>query len=129
MSNYPTLTSMGVQNPLHIIGYSLSQPRPDSDVLRIKYARPKGSFLPITRSYTFGRMSKVQIANGATGQVEQIFEISPTLSNAVSELDSIVNIKHNQQELKQLLLSELERVQHEFNAEISSLRQLIEKLE
>lgn len=41
MSQYSTLTSMGVQNPMQIIGYTLTQPRADMDVLKIRYERPK----------------------------------------------------------------------------------------
>ena len=129
MSQYSTLNSMGVQHPLQIIGYTLTQPRPDMDILRIRYERPKGSFLPVVRSYTFGRSQRTQVSDGAMSQAELVFEISPVLSKAILELDSIVQAKQDRNELKVQILGEIERLQEEFNAELNSLRQLIERLD
>ncbi|WP_298610242.1 DUF3461 family protein [uncultured Thiothrix sp.] len=129
MSQYSTLSSMGVQNPLQIIGYTLTQPRPDMDILRIRYERPKGSFLPVVRSYTFGRSQRTQVSNGALSQAELVYEVSPVLSKAILELDSIVQSKQDRSELKSQILGEIERLQEEFNAELNSLKQLVERLE
>ena len=129
MSQYSTLTSMGVQNPLQIIGYTLTQPRLDMDVLKIRYERPKGSFLPVVRSYTFGRSQRTQVSDGAMNQGELVFEISPVLSKAILELDSIVHAKQDRGELKLQILNEIERVKEEFNAELNALKQLVERLE
>ena len=129
MSQYSTLTSMGVQNPLQIIGYTLTQPRLDMDVLKIRYERPKGSFLPVVRSYTFGRSQRTQVSDGAMNQGELVFEISPVLSKAILELDSIVHAKQDRGELKLQILNEIERVKEEFNAELNTLKQLVERLE
>lgn len=129
MSQYSTLTSMGVQHPLQIIGYTLTQPRLDMDVLKIRYERPKGSFLPVVRSYTFGRSQRTQVSDGAMNQGELVFEISPVLSKAILELDSIVHAKQDRGELKLQILNEIERVKEEFNAELNALKQLVERLE
>jgi hypothetical protein len=129
MSQYETLSAMGVQNPMQIIGYTLTQPRSDMDVLRIRYERPKGSFLPVVRSYTFGRSQRTQVSDGAMNQSELVFEISPVLSKAILELDSIVQSKQDRSELQQQVLSEIERIQEEFNAELNSLKQLVQRLE
>ncbi len=129
MSQYSTLSSMGVQNPMQIIGYTLTQPRPDTDVLRIRYERPKGSFLPVVRSYTFGRSQRTQVSNGALSQAELVYEVSPVLSKAILELDSIVQSKQDRSELKIQILAEIERLQEEFNAELDSLKQLVNRLE
>ncbi len=129
MSQYPILSSMGVQNPMQIIGYTLTQPRPDTDVLRIRYERPKGSFLPVVRSYTFGRSQRTQVSNGALSQAELVYEVSPVLSKAILELDSIVQSKQDRSELKIQILSEIERLQEDFNAELNSLKQLVSRLD
>lgn len=129
MSEYSTLSSMGVQNPMQIIGYTLTQPRPDMDILRVRYERPKGSFLPVVRSYTFGRSQRTQVSDGAMNQSELVFEISPVLSKAILELDSIVRSKQDRSELKLQILGEIARVQEEFNAELNALKQLVERLE
>lgn len=129
MSQYSTLSSMGVQNPMQIIGYTLTQPRPDRDILRIRYERPKGSFLPVVRSYTFGRSQRTQVSNGALSQTELVYEVSPVLSKAILELDSIVQAKQDRSELKSQILSEIERLQEDFNAELNSLKQLVSRLD
>lgn len=129
MSQYSTLSSMGVQNPMQIIGYTLTQPRPDRDILRIRYERPKGSFLPVVRSYTFGRSQRTQVSNGALSQTELVYEVSPVLSKAILELDSIVQAKQDRSELKSQILSEIERLQEDFNAELNSLKQLVGRLD
>lgn len=129
MSQYSTLSSMGVQNPMQIIGYTLTQPRADMDILRIRYERPKGSFLPVVRSYTFGRSQRTQVSDGAMNQTEMVFEISPVLSKAILELDLIVQSKQDRSELKAQILGEIERVQEEFTAELNALKQLVERLE
>jgi len=126
---YPTLKSMGIQNPAQITGYILSQPKPDSDLLRIKYQRPKGSFLPVTRSYRIGRSSKMQVTDSGTNQTEIVYEISPILSKAINELDSIVNTNQSKTELRQQILGELERMESDFVAEIAAVRQLVEKID
>ena len=129
MSQYSTLTSMGVQNPMQIIGYTLTQPRLGMDVLKVRYERPKGSFLPVVRSYTFGRSQRTQVTNGAMSQTELVYEVSPVLSKAILELDSIVHAKQDRGELKLQILNEIERVKEEFNAELNALKQLVERLE
>ncbi|PID48603.1 MAG: hypothetical protein CR991_10915 [Proteobacteria bacterium] len=129
VSGYPTLSSMGIQNPNQITGYVLSQPRADTDLLRIKYQRPKGSFLPVTRSYKIGRSQRMHVIDSGTNQTEMVYEISPMLSRAVAELDKIVNKHLSQKEILQQISIEVERMETDFLAEIASLRQLIEKLE
>lgn len=129
MSQDSTLNSMGVKNPMQIIGYTLTQPRPDTDILRIRYERPKGSFLPVVRSYTFGRSQRTQVSNGALSQAELVYEVSPVLSKAILELDSIVQSKQDRSELSTQILGEIERLQEEFNAELNALKQLVGRLE
>ncbi len=128
MTTYPNLAQMGVQNPQEIIGYTLYQASPSTDVLKIKYQRPKGSFLPVTRSYSIGRSVHTRMIDSGTGKTEEVYEISPILSQAVVELDSIVNDKVSADELKQQILAEIERMQLDFTSEINALRQLVGKI-
>ncbi|WP_020396348.1 DUF3461 family protein [Thiolinea disciformis] len=128
-TSYPHLAQMGVQNPQQIIGYTLSHVAPDTDILKIKYQRPKGSFLPVTRSYQMGRSAHTRIVDSGTNKTEEIYEISPLLTKAVVELDSIVDAHSSQSEVKQKLLAEINRVQVEFNAELNALKQLVQQLD
>jgi hypothetical protein len=51
------------------------------------------------------------------------------LARAIAELDSIVDAKTSNQELKKHIIAELERVEMEFVAEMQALRQLLRKLD
>ena len=126
---YPNLAQMGVKNPQEITGYTLSHIAPATDVLKIKYQRPKGSLLPVTRSYNIGRAVQTRMIDSGTAKTEEVHEISPVLAKAIFELDSIVDAKSTRDELKKHILSELDRVEVEFVAEIQALRQLMRKLD
>lgn len=128
-THYPNLAQMGVQNPQDIIGYTLSHIAPATDVLKIKYQRPKGSLLPVTRSYNIGRAVQTRMIDSGTATTSEIHEISPVLSKAIQELDLIVDAKTSKDELKKHILAEMERVELEFVAEMRALRQLMTKLD
>ncbi|TXH68974.1 MAG: DUF3461 family protein [Thiothrix sp.] len=128
-TQYPNLAQMGVQNPQDIIGYTLSHIAPATDVLKIKYQRPKGSLLPVTRSYNIGRAVQTRMIDSGTATTSEIHEISPVLSKAIQELDLIVDAKTSKDELKKHILAEMERVELEFVAEMRALRQLMTKLD
>ncbi|WP_298609922.1 DUF3461 family protein [uncultured Thiothrix sp.] len=128
-TQYPNLAQMGVQNPQEIIGYTLSHIAPATDVLKIKYQRPKGSLLPITRSYNIGRAVQTRMIDSGTATTGEIYEISPVLSKAIYELDIIVDAKTSKEELKKHILAELDRVELEFVAEMRALRHLMAKLD
>lgn len=126
---YPNLAQMGVQNPQEIIGYTLSHITPATDVLKIKYQRPKGSLLPVTRSYNIGRAVQTRMIDSGTATTGEIYEISPILSKAIYELDQIVDAKTSKDQLKKHILAELERVELEFVAEMRALRHLMAQLD
>lgn len=126
---YPNLAQMGVQNPQEIIGYTLSHIAPGADVLKIKYQRPKGSLLPVTRSYNIGRAVQTRMIDSGTATTGEIYEISPVLTKALHELDQIVDAKTSKEELKKHILAELERVELEFVAELRALRHLMAQLD
>jgi hypothetical protein len=87
---YPALAEMGIVRFHEISNYSLRQDGADKDVLRVNYKRAKGSLLPYSRKYKFGRSLKTVIADGGTARMESSYEISPFLLKAVVELDSLV---------------------------------------
>ncbi len=121
---YPSLESMGVRNPEQIISYTVSQPRTDTDVLRLKYKRPKGSFLPVTRRYEFGRAAKPSISDSGTRNTTTMYEISPLLVKAMGELDSIVSGERSRSDLKEAMIEEISRIEQDLDA----LRQMVGKL-
>lgn len=88
---YPALEEMGVTRAHQISHYSLRADGAAKDVLKIRYNRAKGSLLPESRTYRFGRSLKTVIADGGTSRMEHTYEISPFLLKAVAELDSLVS--------------------------------------
>jgi len=91
IQSFPTLDEMGVNNPHQIVSYTLRQDGADKDVLKLKYKRESGSFLPQTRTYKFGRSLRMVIADGGTSRMEHTYEISPFLLKAIAELDGLVD--------------------------------------
>lgn len=125
MSDYPTLTEMGIQNPDQISRYSLTTIN-NTDILRIVYKRKKGSFLPASRRYRFGRASKTIIADSGTRTTERVYEISPFVTKAVQELEQIVSGKRTTAENHKLIKEELHRLNEEVASRIAYIESLME---
>ena len=94
LDTYPALSEMGITRFHEISNYALHQESSDKDVLRVTYKRAKGSLLPHSRKYKFGRSQKTVIADGGTARMATSYVISPFLLRAVAELDMLV--KNNQ---------------------------------
>ena len=88
---FPMLSEMGVRRFHEISHYTLRQDGAKNDILKVHYKRQKGSLLPVTRKYTFGRSLKTIVADGGTSRMEDTYEISPYLLDAVAELDALVD--------------------------------------
>jgi len=126
VTHYAALSEMGIIRFHEIASYSLRQDGADKDVLRVVYKRAKGSLLPHTRKYKFGRSMKTVIADGGTSRMEHTYEISPFLLKAVAELDELVAdnqhepVKPDNSDLKADLLSEINELKQLINVSISS---------
>ncbi len=127
MSNYKTLKEMGINNPQEIVRYTCHIHN-NVDHLRIIYERKPGSLLPVTRRYQFGRASKMVVTDGGTNQYETIHEISPFLQRAMQELDQIIAEKKKPENTKQQILEEITRLEDDLQAQVRSLKELVEKL-
>jgi hypothetical protein len=124
--SFPALAEMGIKRFHEISSYSLRQDGAEKDTLRVIYKRAKGSWLPYSRKYQFGRALKTVVADGGTGRLESSFEISPFLLRAVDELEKLVNTNKLQSstpteaadttELKADLLKEVQELQYMVNA-------------
>lgn len=113
---------MGIVRFHEISHYSLRQDGPDKDVLRIIYNRAKGSLLPYSRKYKFGRAMKTVVADGGSSRMVQNHEISPFLLKAVGELDKLVSI--NQHDSSKAPSTDLKS---DLLVEIDELKQLIDE--
>ena len=119
-NHYAALSEMGIVRFHEIANYSLRQDGADKDVLRVIYKRAKGSLLPHSRKYKFGRAMKTVVADGGTARMEHVYEISPFLLKAVAELDGLVAF--NQHEPSKSVSTDLKS---DLLAEINELKQLI----
>ena len=88
--SWPALSEMGITRFHEISHYSLRQDGDKKDVLKISYKRQKGSLLPESRKYRFGRSLRTVVADGGSARLEDTYEISPYLLDAVAELDRLV---------------------------------------
>ncbi len=127
MSQYEALSEMGIQNPEEISKYTLRQ-EGHGDALKIYYKRKKGSFLPSSRKYKFGRSVKTVIADGGRQEFEDVYQISPFLLKAVAELDSIVKQRQEAVDHKQDLLDEIDHLERVVVSKITELRQKLNEL-
>jgi hypothetical protein len=127
-NKYPNLAEMGVRNPDQIASYTLVHIALDKDVLRIKYKRAAGSFLPQTRGYEFDRIPKASDPSHTTGGRLTSYEISPVLDGALRELDSIVHGPDGRDVVASDILDQLTHLEHEFAGELASLRAKLNQL-
>ena len=125
---YPNLAKMGVNNPQQIVSYNLSQRNPSKDVLRLRYHRVPGSFLPATRTYEFDRTPKASDPSTTIGGDIVDYEISPILEGALNELDSIVSADLGRAAIEERILAQLSYLEEEVIGEITSLRANLAKL-
>lgn len=128
MADYPALTEMGIANPLQISRYSL-QTINNVDVLRIVYKRTKGSLLPVSKKFKFGRAQKMVVVDSGRNETAIVHEISPFLSKVTDELSRIVKSKHSRSESKEIIADEINRIEEEMNTRIAYLKSLVEGLD
>lgn len=106
MKTYPHLSEMGVLNPQQIDKFSVNSIA-RTDILRIVYERPKGSILPLSRTYKFPRIQKSSLVDSGTRQAEYVLETDPAFRAALAELQEIMEAKENNQDVASAILEEL----------------------
>ena len=127
MSTFPTLTEMGINNPGEIERYSLNTTN-NIDVLRVVYKRQKGSFLPTSKRFEFGRAIKTVVADSGTQRTETTHVISPFLQMAMNELDSIISAKRSTIKQATLVKQELQRLHQDMASRLVYIESLIDEL-
>jgi|TARA_B110000977_G_scaffold190247_1_gene260792 hypothetical protein len=127
MKNYPTLTEMGINNPEQIERFSLTTSN-NTDHLRIIYRRKKGSFLPGSKRFEFGRASKTIVTDSGSRQTQVVYEISPFVQKAIEELEYIVNNKKTSVENATIVKDELRRLHQEMTSRLAYIESLIDDM-
>lgn len=116
---------MGVTSPDQIASYDLIDGELHDDILKLRYQRPAGSFLPVTRTYQFARTPRA--SDSAAGLVD--YEIAPTLSAALLELDAIVRDKTERKVAIADIRARISALDGEIRAELRSLQTALKRLE
>ena len=127
MKSYPTLTEMGVNNPEQIVRFSLTT-SDKTDYLRIIYRRKKGSLLPGSKRFEFGRSSKTIVTDSGSRKTHIVHEISPFVQRAISELEDIVNSKKSSIEHAAVIKDELQRLHQEMSSRLTYIESLIDDM-
>lgn len=128
MAQFKALSEMGITRFNEISHYTLRQEGVAVDVLKIYYDRAKGSFLPTSRKYKFGRATKTVRTDSASNARSEVHEISPFLQRALSELDSLVERRRHTVDDRAALLEDIDHLEQVMQAKIQEIRSRVEKL-
>ena len=128
MEKYKTLSEMGISRFDEITHYSLRQDGKARDILKIFYKRKKGSVLPERKTFKFGRAAKMIADKSSSAGSVEVYEISPFLQKAVEELDHIVDKRHKDRDLDELLLKRVNQLEKDIKAATDELRSIIDSI-
>ncbi len=127
MKNYPRLKEMGVQNPHQIEKFSIYS-TDEFEILRIVYAREKGSLLPVSRKYKFRRIKKTVLVDSGTRQTDILYESAPAFREALSELEAIKVEKEQTHDLAALISEEIRLLKEDVALRTEYIHTLLERL-
>lgn len=122
-----TLKKMGINNPSEISRYSLREENGE-DVLRIYYKRAKGSLLPTSRKYSFGRSQKTIITDSGRPEYAEDPQISDVLQRVLKELDGIAKDANDRDVVKATIIDDIDHLDRYISTRIRQLRAQVEKL-
>ncbi|MGO2354118.1 MAG: DUF3461 family protein [Marinomonas foliarum] len=125
---YPTLQSMGITSIQDIEKFTLRY-EGGHDVLKIYYRREKGSLLPKSKKFKFGRSTKTVLADGGQQTYRQVQEPSLIVLRAMEELEKIVGRQHETKASKEDLIKELEHLEKVVNSKINEIKVKIESMQ
>jgi hypothetical protein len=128
MKTYPHLSEMGVLHPQQIDKYSINSIA-RTDILRIVYDRPKGSVLPLSRTYKFPRIQKSSVVDSGTLQTEYVLETDPAFRGALAELQEIMEAKGNNQDVASAILEELRLLEEDIALRSDYIKTLAGKIQ
>ncbi len=129
MSQYPSLEEMGIHDDCvkDIYKYSLRQEGRD-DVLKVYFKRKKGSLLPKSKKFKFGRAAHTVRVDSSHDKYQEVSEMSPFLMKAVDELHQLVKHEHDITDLKQRLLTDIDHLEKVMANKLEDLRDDIQRL-
>ena len=127
MADYPRLMELGVANPQEIEYFSVNS-IDYNDFLRIVYDRPKGSLLPLSRSYRFPRIQKTLNSNDSGAKDQVVMESSPVFREVLAELRNLMGTREHKKDIVAEVLDELRQLEEEFALRSEHLKTLIKTI-
>jgi len=127
MKNYPHLQEMGILNPEQIEKFSVYT-TDDLDVLRIIYARKKGSLLPVSKNYKFPRIKKSVMVDSGTRQTTMVYESTSAFRDALSELEHLKEEKSHATDISALISEEIRLLEEDIALRIEYIKTLVKKV-
>jgi len=127
MSNYPHLTEMGILNPQEIEKFAIYS-TDKLDVLRIIYARKKGSLLPVSKNYKFPRVKKSHLVDSGTRDTTVVFESTDAFRSALHELEALKVNKSKGEDLAALILAEIQFLEEDIALRTEYIKSLVGKI-
>ncbi|MGR0278239.1 DUF3461 family protein [Marinomonas dokdonensis] len=121
---YPTLESMGITSIQDIEKFTLRY-EGGHDVLKVYYRREKGSLLPKSKKFKFGRSTKTVLADGGQQTYRQVQEPSLIVLRATEELSKIVGKQAEDKVSKEELIVELEHLEKVMSSKIKEIKEKI----
>lgn len=127
MKNYPRLKEMGILNPQEIEKFSVYTTE-NLDVLRIIYARKKGSLLPVSKNFKFARVKQSVVVNSGTRQTEVISESNAAFRQALGELEDLKMEKSAAVDLSELISEEVRLLEEDMKLRIEYIKSLVKRV-
>ena len=127
MSSYPTLLEMGITSFNAINKYNLRQ-EGDFDVLKIYYKREKGSFLPRSKKFRFGRATRTVMVDSGRQQWQEVSEISPFLLRALTELNKLAHEEKKAVDSKEAITENLVHLERIMTEKLAEIRAQLDRL-
>lgn len=131
MSDYPTLEKMGIKSVDNVDKYTLRH-QGDTDVLKIYYKRPKGSFLSRSKKFTFVRGRRgIPLEARNSHAFDDMAKISPQLLMALEELKTLDARRKEVDPIdpKQKFLSDLDHMEKVMTTKMDEIRRQINELD
>ncbi|OMH31751.1 DUF3461 family protein [Motiliproteus sp. MSK22-1] len=129
MSDYPTLTDMGITSFENVERFSVRREH-QADVLKVYYKRPKASLLSRSKKFTFVRArSAVPMQSRGLAGWDQLKDSSPKLQQAIAELTRLTQPETpTVVDQKQQFIENLDHLEKVVQSKISEIRDQIEAL-
>ncbi len=121
---YETLKSMGITSFDDIERFTLRYEN-SFDVLKVYYRREKGSLLPKSKKFKFGRSTKTVLTDGGQQTYREVKEPSLTVLRAVEELTQLVGKQKELKTTKDDLIKELDHLERVLTDKMAELKEKI----